>query len=332
MGIELRGVSLGYRGRMVLENLDWDVVCGEFHVLLGASGSGKTTLLRLIAGLEQPQSGSIRIDGRDTTQAAAHLRSVAMVGQTAASYDHLSVLENLRFAERLSGHSLDGMREDLIEQFGLGRTLGQKPSELSGGELQRLAIARALLTGRRFLLMDEPLAHLQEALRSPIRRLLRRWQQQRGLTCIYVTHDSQEACELADRISVMGAGKIQQTGAAADVYRHPVSRAVAQIMGRPSVEWVTDTRTGREVGLRPSDWKLTPLAAALSRVDCRLQVELDRAEGIGRLVSVRPVESTYWCEVQVGEQSLRVVRQESSDLEIGGWVKIVNDHPIWIEP
>ncbi len=332
MAVELKQVSFGYRGQRVLDDFDWKVEQGEFHSVLGASGSGKTTLLRLIAGLEQPQSGSVWLSSKDATHQPAHRRGLAFVGQSAATYEHLSVLENLKFAEQLSGDAHSGLRQELVGQFGLGSTLAQKPSELSGGQLQRLAIVRALLTQRPLLLMDEPLAHLQESLRGPIRRLLRDWQQVRKLTCIYVTHDSLEACEISDRLSVIGQGKCLQTAPPSELYRRPNCIEVAELMGRPAIQWIQLPESAKQLGLRPTDWQVTCVDSAESSGKEFIEMEFDRIRALGRLVAIRQVESSMWIEFQVSEHRIHAVNSpDSQSLRIGARVELVNNQPIWLD-
>jgi ABC-type sugar transport system ATPase subunit len=333
LAVELREISFDYRGTVVLEDLHWQVSRGEFHSLLGSSGSGKTTLLKLIAGLQRPSKGYLWLMGRESTKAPSHQRGIALVGQTAATYDHLSVSDNLKLAVKLSGSKHTGLQEDLVGQFELEGVLGRKPSQLSGGQLQRLAIVRALLSERSILLMDEPLAHLQESLRSPIRKLLRRWQQDRGLTCIYVTHDSQEAFELSDRISVMGDGKILQTGDLQSVYRRPSCKQVAELLGRPPVQWYRSDRRKALVGLRPSDWRV--LSVSSLREDCQgiFEAEPLRVRVTGRLVNLHQVESADWWEVQVGSERILAVGSYGAwhnEGRIGSSVELTNAHPIWL--
>lgn len=332
MAVELKQVSFGYRGQRVLDDFDWKVVQGEFHSVLGASGSGKTTLLRLIAGLEQPQSGSVWLSSKDATHQPAHRRGLAFVGQSAATYEHLSVLENLKFAEQLSGDVNSGLRNELVGQFGLGSTLAQKPSELSCGQLQRLAIVRALLTQRPLLLMDEPLAHLQESLRGPIRRLLRDWQQARKLTCIYVTHDSLEACEISDRLSVIGRGKCLQTAPPSELYRRPNGIEVAELMGRPAIQWIKVPESAKQLGLRPTDWQVTCVDSAESSGKEFIEMEFDRIRALGRLVAIRQVESSIWIEVQVQEHRIHAVTlSNAQSLQIGARVELIHTQPIWLD-
>jgi ABC-type sugar transport system ATPase subunit len=333
LAVELREISFDYRGTVVLEDLQWQVSRGEFHSLLGSSGSGKTTLLKLIAGLQRPSKGDLWLMGRESTKASSHQRGIALVGQTAATYDHLSVSENLKLAVKLSGSKQTGLQEDLVGQFELEGVLGRKPSELSGGQLQRLAIVRALLSGRSILLMDEPLAHLQESLRSPIRKLLRRWQQDRGLTCIYVTHDSQEAFELSDRISVMGDGKILQTGDLQSVYRRPSCKQVAELLGRPPVQWYRSDRRKALVGLRPSDWRILSVSSLREDFQEIFEAEPLRVRVKGRLVSLHQVESADWWEVQVGSERILAVGSYGAwhnEARIGCTVELTNAHPIWL--
>ena len=332
--IELRGITFGYPGSKVFRGLDWHVQGGEFHAVLGASGSGKTTLLRILAGLERPSAGSVLIQGRDVTGLAPHLRGLSMVSQSAWTYEHLSVRENLHFAEELSGQRLSGLQEELVGQFALEKVLGQKPNQLSGGQLQRLAIVRAMLSGRRLLLMDEPLSHLQESLRSPIRRLLRRWQQERHLTCIYVTHDSLEACELSDRVSLIAEGRILQTGTAEEVYGRPRTRGVAELMGRPPVQWFEDPVTGKRVGVRAVDWSVDLANHSGADQSQGFSFGQDQVRGLGVAVSIRQVESSRWIQVQVAEDSVLVVESyvggiERGPIRVGQAVQIRTLKPIW---
>jgi ABC-type sugar transport system ATPase subunit len=234
---------------------------------------------------------------------------------------------------KLSGSKQTGLQEDLVGQFELEGVLGRKPSELSGGQLQRLAIVRALLSERSILLMDEPLAHLQESLRSPIRKLLRRWQQDRGLTCIYVTHDSQEAFELSDRISVMGDGKILQTGDLQSVYRRPSCKQVAELLGRPPVQWYRSDRRKGLVGLRPSDWRILSVSSLREDFQEIFEAEPLRVRVKGRLVSLHQVESADWWEVQVGSERILAVGSYGAwhnEARIGCTVELTNAHPIWL--
>lgn len=331
LSVELKGVSFGYGATRIFEDLEWQVTAGEFHAVLGASGSGKTTLLRLIAGLEHPQSGGVWFDGRQATSIPSHLRGISLVDQSAATYEHLTVAENLRLAERLAPLKSTGMQEELVRQFGLSETLARKPSQLSGGQLQRLAIVRALLNGRSILLMDEPLAHLQESLRSPIRRLLKGWQQERKLTCIYVTHDSQEACQVADRVSILGERRVLQTDNPENVYRRPSCRVVAELLGRPSVQWVPSSVAGEVVGLRPMDWELVSEDNSGRTSEGVFDVNNDRVRVVGRLSGIQQVESVYWLDVHVAEHRLLVVLQSPVELQVNRWVELVNASPIWID-
>ena len=338
LAVELSKISFEYPHRKLLCELDWHVREGEFHTLLGASGSGKSTLLRLLAGLESPTAGRILLGGKDVKELAPHRRGIAMVGQSAATYEHVSVRDNLILAEKLSPGFNEGLRAKLVQDFGLSDTLDQKPTELSGGQLQRLAIARALLTQRPILLLDEPLAHLQESLKKPIRRLLREWQKERKLTCIYVTHDSMEAAEISDRITVLGqlsTGQrsqtntlqsegfqtgILQTGTPDEIYLRPSSSQVAELVGRPTVQWYLLEGSSQQVGLRPVDWE--PASQADSLIDktpgvrtIRLQ-SANGGEGIvasGEVVRVQAVEGMLWIELKIAARTICVVRPRGEE-------------------
>jgi ABC-type sulfate/molybdate transport systems ATPase subunit len=293
----------------ILDQVDMVVHAGEFHALLGPSGSGKSTLLRLIAGLEVPTGGSIELFGLNAQGIPAHLRRIAYVNQSASTYDHLSVAENLQSASALaqqgSKPNRTSLESELIDAFELRTKLRLKPPQLSGGQQQRLAILRALLSQRPLLLLDEPLAHLQESLKHPIRQVLHRWITQNSIACLYVTHDSQEASELAERISVIDQGHILQSGSPNELYRSPNCRTVAELFGRPCIQWYS---IPHRIGLRPQDW--TPVAfstelAGLSSLSGITQglsyIEAERvvvARGIVR--RIRQIESSLWIELDLG--------------------------------
>ncbi len=206
----------------------------ELLVLLGPSGCGKTTLLRLIAGLEEPTSGVIRIGGQVANGLPPKARDVAMVFQSAALYPHLTVAENLGLGMKLRGV---GRRErqarvvETAELLDLGECLERRPHELSGGEKQRVALGRALARRPKVVFLDEPLSHLDAPLRARMRLELGRIQQRLGTTMLYVTHDQSEARALGHRVAVMNEGAIQQVGAPQEVYDRPTNAFVASFLG-----------------------------------------------------------------------------------------------------
>jgi multiple sugar transport system ATP-binding protein len=209
---------------------------GEFLVLLGPSGSGKTTLLRMIAGLEEPTSGEIRIGGVVVNDRTPRERGIAMVFQSYALYPHLTVLDNIEFPLKARGMpkaarlEKSGWAADLL---GLVPLLGRKPRELSGGERQRVALARAIVREPSLFLLDEPLSNLDAKLRATAREDLESFQKRLGTTTVYVTHDQIEAMAMGDRVVVMNQGRVRQIGTPGEVYDDPADTFVATFLGSP---------------------------------------------------------------------------------------------------
>ncbi|QDT36323.1 ABC transporter ATP-binding protein [Stratiformator vulcanicus] len=219
-----------------VEEVSLTIADGEFLVLLGPSGCGKSTLLRMIAGLEEVTAGSIKLGDRDVTHAEPKDRDVAMVFQNYALYPHMSVENNLGFALRMRGDSKAAIRsrvEETAVLLGLGDLLHRKPRELSGGQMQRVAVGRAIVRQPAAFLFDEPLSNLDAALRDQLRRELKSLHQRLKATMVYVTHDQTEAMTLGDRIAVMNGGTVQQVGPPAEVYDRPANTFVAGFIGSP---------------------------------------------------------------------------------------------------
>lgn len=236
--IELSGIAQSYGGQSVLKNIDLTVRDGEFLALLGPSGSGKTTLLRIIAGLAFPESGSVRFNGEDVTDLKVAQRKVGFVFQHYALFKHMTIADNVGFGlavrarrERPSRTAIRKRAEELLDLVELGGLGARYPAQLSGGQRQRVALARALATEPQLLLLDEPFGALDTQVRKTLRRWLGELHKQMGLTTIFVTHDQEEALELADRVVVMDEGKIEQTGSPEDIYMAPASPFVARFVG-----------------------------------------------------------------------------------------------------
>lgn len=228
-----------YGTQTILDDVSFSAAIGEWLVLFGESGSGKSTLLRIAAGLERPERGSVIMLGSDRSALPAHQRPVAWMSQTASCYEHLSVSENLAIAQRLiplevrtSGIDVDAWRNELIEGLSLPQLLQRKPMEISGGERQRVALARALLSMRPILLLDEPLAHLNESMREKLGKQLREWTRKTRTTVLYVTHDSLEAAQLADSIVMLIRGRVEQVGAPKLILDQPASEEVVELLMR----------------------------------------------------------------------------------------------------
>lgn len=226
----------GASGEVVaVDNVNLTIHQGEFLTLLGPSGCGKTTTLRLIAGFEMPSSGQILLDGKDITHRPPNKRDMAMVFQSYALFPHMTIFENIAYGlyiRKLSRAEIKTKVEQTLDMMGLKGLGERRPNELSGGQQQRVALARSLVMEPRVLLFDEPLSNLDAKLRVQMRSEIHALQRRLSITSVYVTHDQVEAMALSDRIVVMNQGQIEQMGTPNEVYRHPVSRFVADFIGR----------------------------------------------------------------------------------------------------
>ena len=233
--LSLKNLSKQFDRTVAVSDVSLDVERGEFFGLLGPSGCGKTTTLRMIAGLEQPDTGAIEFEGNDITTRPAERRGFGMVFQNYALFPHLNVMENVAFGLRARHQPKPEIRERVKGALELVQLPGYEKrsvNELSGGQQQRVAIARAIAIEPALLLFDEPLSNLDVALREETRGELRELVSRLGLTAVYVTHDQDEAFALCDRISVMSGGRILQTGRPRDLYEHPAQLSVGRFLGR----------------------------------------------------------------------------------------------------
>ena len=232
--LRIEGLTKRFGAAAAVERLSLDIYTGEFLALLGPSGCGKTTLLRLIAGFERPNAGHILLDGVDLARVPPYRRPLNMIFQDYALFPHLTVAENVAFGlkqEGLAKAEIAGRVSDMLALVKLDDFGARKPSELSGGQRQRVALARALVKRPRLLLLDEPLAALDNKLRDATRFELMELRRQLGLTFVMTTHDQSEAMIVADRVGVMDSGRLLQVGAPADIYERPASRWVADFIG-----------------------------------------------------------------------------------------------------
>ena len=236
--ISISGVSKRYGSHVALDAVNLEVRPGELLALLGPSGSGKTTLLRIIAGLEAPDAGRVMFGGQDTTRQPVRERRVGFVFQHYALVRHMTVFENVAFglrvrprAQRLPRQQIGERVHRLLELVQLDWLAARYPSQLSGGQRQRVALARALAIEPRVLLLDEPFGALDAKVRKELRRWLRQLHEDVHVTSVFVTHDQEEALELADRVVVMAAGRIEQVGAPAEVYATPANAFVHEFLG-----------------------------------------------------------------------------------------------------
>jgi sulfate transport system ATP-binding protein len=242
MGIEIKQLSKTFNTQRALYPLDLTIPDGELTVLLGPSGSGKTTLLRAIGGLELPEGGTILINGVDVTYLSPGERGIGFVFQNYALFQHMTVFENIAFGLKIkkrkyrpSKNEIKNRVLNLIKIVQLEGYEDRFPSQLSGGQCQRVALARALAIEPKVLLLDEPFAALDTKVRHELRRWIRKLHQELNLTTILVTHDQEEAMEIADKIIIMNEGKVQQIGTPLEVYQEPANPFVFRFLGRTNI-------------------------------------------------------------------------------------------------
>ncbi|MDQ6435321.1 ABC transporter ATP-binding protein [Mesorhizobium sp. LHD-90] len=239
MDIVFEGISKVFPdGTAALHGLDLAFETGEFIVLLGPSGSGKTTACRVLAGLENPTGGRILVGGRDITALPPRLRGIGMVFQNYALYSHKTVFENIAYplrVRKIPRAEIERSVKAMADLLQIGRYLNRKPGQLSGGQAQRVAVARALVWQPDICLMDEPLSNLDALLRLHMRTELKRLHRELRKTFVFVTHDQEEAMTLATRVAVLRDGELVQFDTPQTVYRKPASRFVAEFMGRPAM-------------------------------------------------------------------------------------------------
>jgi ABC-type sugar transport system ATPase subunit len=253
--VELEGIEKRFGSTVALEAIDLSAAAGEFLVLLGPSGCGKSTLLRIIAGLETPSAGRVRIGGTDVTTVEPRDRDIAMVFQNYALYPHLSVRRNIEFplkARHVEAEERHRVAEEAATSLQLGELLERKPSQLSGGQRQRVALARAIVRHPRAFLMDEPLSNLDARLRVEMRAELVDLHLRTGTTVIYVTHDQVEAMTMGDRIAVMSNGVLRQLGPPQHVHDRPADVFVAGFIGSPPMNLMAGEVVASSTGGPPS--------------------------------------------------------------------------------
>lgn len=288
-GIEIINLRKSWAAFNAVNDISFEVAPGSFTVLLGPSGCGKSTTLRLIAGLDLPTSGQIRIGGKDVTTAPPAKRGLAMVFQNYALFPHLTVAENILFGlkvRRVSSADQARLLKKAADILGLGAFLSRRPSQLSGGQQQRVALGRAIVAEAPVCLMDEPLSNLDAQLRHDMRKEIRRIQQELGMTMVYVTHDQIEAMSLADQVILMRGGCIEQKSDPSGLYEKPATTFCARFIGTPPMNVVAlenspgggiikgstgpavveGTGAGLLLGLRPEDISISPDGQVSARV------------------------------------------------------------------
>jgi sulfate transport system ATP-binding protein len=336
--IEVRNLRKTFGAFVALNDLSLNVEQGELVALLGPSGSGKTTLLRILAGLEFPDSGTVLFDGGDATKVAARERRVGFVFQHYALFRHMTVFENIAFglkvrdrANRPSGQEIVRRVLDLMALVQMQGLDNRYPSQLSGGQRQRVALARALAIEPRLLLLDEPFGALDARVRKELRRWLRRLHDELGITGVFVTHDQEEALEVADRVVVMNQGRIEQVGSPSDIYDHPATPFVYQFLGNVNTLPCRIRNGLAEIG------SLTVPAPAYGGVQDAAGVALVRphdlllsalAEGNGAVALVRHVTvlgPAVRVELSFGDQTLEAetTRQRYSELKLAAGQRVM---------
>ena len=308
MAIEVSGITKRFNDFTALDSVELEVKSGELLALLGPSGSGKTTLLRIMAGLESPDAGGLLLNGEEALGLKPRDRQVGFVFQHYALFRHMTVFENVAFGlkvrprgQRLGSAQIRQRVTELLELVQLSPFAGRYPAQLSGGQRQRVALARALAIEPKVLLLDEPFGALDAKVRKELRRWLRKLHDDIHITSVFVTHDQEEALELADRVVVMNQGRIEQIGTPAEVYDHPASAFVYEFLGQVNRFDCTVEGGVAHVGggalmipteggvqgpavayVRPHDLGVTPASAGPARIsgihvvgpDARIEIDL----------------------------------------------------------
>ncbi|WP_119393269.1 ABC transporter ATP-binding protein [Salinibius halmophilus] len=232
--LTINGVSKYFGETRAVDDVSLEIRQGEIFALLGGSGSGKSTLLRILAGFEQPSTGSVQLDGVDITALPPNLRPVNMMFQSYALFPHMSVADNIAFGlkqDKLPKEEVQARVESMLKLVKMSKFAKRKPHQLSGGQMQRVALARSLAKQPKLLLLDEPMGALDKKLRTEMQLELVDIIEKVGVTCVMVTHDQEEAMTMADRIAIMDEGYIQQVGTPVDIYENPINRMVAEFVG-----------------------------------------------------------------------------------------------------
>jgi sulfate transport system ATP-binding protein len=339
MSIRIVGVTKQFGAFRALDDVTLDVAQGSLTALLGPSGSGKTTLLRIIAGLEDADRGRVLYDDDDVTRRPARDRNVGFVFQHYALFRHMTVFENVAFGLRVRKVAQAEIKRRVEELIGLVRLAGMEgryPSQLSGGQRQRVALARALAIRPQVLLLDEPFGALDAKVRQELRQWLRRLHDEIGMTSVFVTHDQEEAFEVADRVVVMNKGRIEQNGSPRDVFDHPANPFVMDFLGNVNVfsgriqngkahwgglevavpEYPHEESREAPVYVRPHELDIERFAAD----EGALRVEIKRVNPTGSVIKISAVSLDYGSPIHV---ELTPGRYAELNLEAGETVYVV---------
>ena len=331
--VELRGIAKRFPGVTALRDVSLSIEDGEFFVLLGPTGAGKTTTLRVIAGLEHQDEGSVLFDGRPVDSTPPAERDVAFVFQQYSLYPTMTVFDNLAFPlraplrRRLAKDEIRRRVQDAAEKLRIGHLLDRKTAHLSGGEMQRVAIGRAIVRDPRIFLMDEPLSNLDAKLREDMRIELQHVQKTQGSTTLFVTHDQIEALTMADRIAVLNRGRVIQIGTPEDIYDRPATTFVAQLVGTPRINLHKGTCensslhvTGSTIHLPVPKEECLPESFLLG---VRPEDVLIRPEGAlpGEIALIEPLGVETILHIKSGQRTIVSLVPWMSHLSIGDAVK-----------
>ncbi|EJM99187.1 ABC transporter ATP-binding protein [Herbaspirillum sp. YR522] len=326
--ISLQGITKNWGQAQAVKGVDFEVKSGNFTVLLGPSGCGKSTTLRLIAGLDTPSSGSIRIGQREVTHLPPAQRKISMVFQSYALFPHLSVRDNILFGVRVRREPRQHHASRLArvaEILGLAPLLERRPSQLSGGQQQRVALGRAIIADAPVCLMDEPLSNLDAQLRQEMRREIRALQQQLGMTMIYVTHDQTEAMSMADQVILLRDGKIEQDAPPAQLYAQPATEFAARFIGTPPMNIVPLVQTNGGLAIEGSAGQAITPGRADEQWNLGLRPEHIRLADSGVAAAVHGVEyfgADTIIGARVGTATLLVRAPGQLDLRAGDPVRL----------
>ena len=289
MGITARGITKRFGEFVALDDVSVDVAGGSLTAILGPSGSGKSTLLRVLAGLEAPDAGEVHISGEDATELAPQKRGVGFVFQHYAAFKHMTVRDNVAFGLTIRKRPKEEVRArvaELLELVQLTGWAGHYPAQLSGGQRQRMALARALAVEPRVLLLDEPFGALDARIRKELRSWLRRLHDEVHVTTVFVTHDQEEAMDVADRIVVMNHGRIEQAGSAAELYDRPANEFVMSFVG-PISRLGGGYARPHDIELRPEPGDGRTPAHVLRVVHLGFEVRVELRTAAGEEVTVQ---------------------------------------------
>jgi multiple sugar transport system ATP-binding protein len=327
--VVLSGLTKKFRTVTAVNRLNLAIADGEFLVLLGPTGAGKTTTLRLIGGLERPEAGTVTIAGHDVTTADPAARDVAFVFQQYSLYPHLSAYDNLAFplrspARRLPEDEIRRRVESIADMLRISAKLKNRATQLSGGEMQRVAIGRALVRRPSIYLMDEPLSSLDAKLRSDLRLELKRIQRDLGATILYVTHDQTEAMTMANRIGVIESGRLIQIGSPREVYTTPASIYVATRLGQPAINLIP-------VGLIPDGGAPAGAKTVGARTENLHIAKATNGSALGTVDWIEHLGDQNHLHVTVGTRKVVTLVDPATELEKGDAVSLDLIDPLYFD-